>query len=157
MVNEQANNADKLAARCATCACVAACKWTFGKFYADKSRNGEGCNAPLTAEHAARVMEAVERAGRREKEKTQADIFAEKAENECRFAPREWIVTHRCREYSTTAKTAAAAVNCVRFRLYGSRPEASLPPFSARPKSVGNIPISRAAERLAKLAQVGRA
>ena len=144
---------NELKAKCATCACVAACTLTFGKFYADKSSGGAGCNAPLTAEHAARVMETVEKAGRKEAGRVQADIFAEKAENECRFAPREWIVTHRCREYSTTAKTAAAAVNCVRFRLYGARPEASLPPFSARPKMAGNISISSAARRLAALAQ----
>ncbi|MBQ1428102.1 MAG: hypothetical protein IIZ06_00395 [Kiritimatiellae bacterium] len=147
----ETNNADKLAARCATCACVAACKWTFRDYWRDKSHGGAGCNAPLTAEHAARVMETVEKAGRKEAARVQADIFAEKAENDCRFAPREWIVTHRCREYSTTAKTAAAAVNCVRFRLYGARPEASLPPFSARPKSVGNISTANAARRLARL------
>lgn len=142
---------NELKAKCAECACVAACRHTFGKFYADKSRNGAGCNAPLSAEHAARVMEAVEKAGRKGSGRVQADIFAEKAENECRFAPREWIVTHRCREYSTTAKTAAAAVNCVRFRLYGARPQASLPPFSARPKAVGNISTANAARRLARL------
>ena len=141
-------------AHCPNCPALAACKHTFGAYWAAKSRNGEGCDAPMSAEHARRVEEAVAAAKAREDaEKMQDDLFAAKAEAECRFSAREWIVTHMCREHETTAKTEAGAINNIRFKLYGTRPMRSLPPFSARPKRVGTISISSAARRLAALAQ----
>ena len=157
MVNEQANNADKLAARCATCQCVAACKWTFRDFWARKSGGGEGCNCPMTPTHARAVERAIENAERRKAEAearaVQDEIAAAKAERECAFAPRAWIVTHLRRSYETTAKTSAQAVNNVRFQIYGTRPLNTLAPFYAEPKRTGNISISSAARRLAALAQ----
>ena len=157
MVNEQANNADNLAARCATCQCVAACKWTFRDFWARKSGGGEGCNCPMTPTHARAVERVIENAERRRAEAearaVQDEIAAAKAERECAFAPRAWIVTHLRRSYETTAKTSAQAVNNVRFQLYGTRPAETLAPFYAEPKRTGNISISSAARRLAALAQ----
>jgi hypothetical protein len=157
MVNEQANNADTLAARCATCQCVAACKWTFRDFWARKSGGGEGCNCPMTPTHACAVERVIENAERRKAEAearaVQDEIAAAKAERECAFAPRAWIVTHLRRTYETTAKTSAQAVNNVRFQIYGTRPLNTLAPFHAEPKRTGNISISSAARRLAALAQ----
>lgn len=139
-------------AQCTICPALAACKHTFGVYWAAKSRNGEGCNAPMTAEHARRVEESVAAAKAREDaEKMQDDLFAAKAEAECRFSAREWIVTHMCREHETTAKTEAGAVNNVRFKLYGTRPMRSLPPFSAQPKRIGNISANNATARIARL------
>lgn len=137
---------------CTNCPALAACKHTFGAYWAAKSRNGEGCDAPMTAEHTRRVAESVAAAKAREDaEKMQDDLFAAKAEAECRFSAREWIVTHMCREHETTAKTEAGAINNIRFRLYGSRPMRTLPPFSARPKRIGSISANKAAARLARL------
>ena len=31
---------------CKTCEGREACEWAFGKYWKDRSRNGEGCNAP---------------------------------------------------------------------------------------------------------------
>lgn len=153
----ETTNADKLAARCATCQCVAACKWTFRDFWARKSGGGEGCNCPMTPTHARAVERVIENAERRKAEAearaVQDEIAAAKAERECTFAPRAWIVTHLRRSYETTAKTSAQAVNNVRFQLYGTRPLNTLAPFYAEPKRTGNISISSAARRLAALAQ----
>ena len=157
MVNEQANNADNLAARCAICQCVAACKWTFRDFWARKSGGGEGCNCPMTPTHARAVERVIENAERRRAEAearaVQDEIAAAKAERECAFAPRAWIVTHLRRSYETTAKTSAQAVNNIRFQIYGTRPLTTLAPFYAEPKRTGNTSISSAARRLAALAQ----
>jgi len=148
---------EQLKSRCATCACVAACKWTFRDFWRDKSHGGEGCNRPMTPTHARAVEKAIEEGKKHvEAEIVQDEIAAAKAERECAFAPRVWIVTHLRHTYETTAKTSAQAINNVRFQIYGTRPLTTLAPFHAEPKRVvvrGNIPISRAAERLAKLAQ----
>jgi len=149
---------ENLKSRCATCACVAACKWTFRDFWRDKSHGGEGCNCPMTPTHARAVEKAIEDGKKRvEAEIVQDEIAAAKAERECAFAPRAWIVTHLRHTYETTAKTSAQAVNNVRFQIYGTRPLTTLAPFHAEPKRGGNIPISSAARRLAALAQAGRA
>lgn len=133
---------------CATCRALRACKHTFGAFYDAKSGGGAGCNAPLSAEHAEAVEAAMERNAA---EMMQPDIFAQKAEDESRFAKREWIVTHMCREYPTTAKTEEGAINNVRWNIYGPRPMRTLPPFAARPKRIGNMSRAAACARLARL------
>ena len=152
---------EELKARCATCQCVAACKWTFRDFWRDKSHGGEGCECPMTPKHARAVEAAIADAKKlAEGELIQDELTAAKAEQDATFAPREWIVTHLRHTYETTAKTPEGAVNNIRFKLYGTRPMRTLAPFHAEPKRGvvrGNIPISRAAERLAKLAQAGRA
>lgn len=146
--------ADNMKAHCATCGCVAACKWTFRDFWRDKSHGGEGCECPMTPTHARAVEAAIDDAKKQaEAELVQDEIAAAKAERECAFAPRVWIVTHLRRSYETTAKTSAQAINNIRFVLYRNRPAASLPPFHAVPKRAGNISISSAARRLAALAQ----
>ena len=145
---------EELKARCATCQCVAACKWTFRDFWRDKSHGGEGCKCPMTPTHARAVEKAIEDDKKRaEAELIQDELLAAKAERECAFAPRAWIVTHLRRSYETTAKTSAQAVNNVRFQIYGTRPLNTLAPFYAEPKRTGNISISSAARRLAALAQ----
>ena len=40
---------DEFKAHCATCAAIEWCKYTFGKYWADKSKGGIGCTYPLTA------------------------------------------------------------------------------------------------------------
>lgn len=134
--------------KCNICAALAACKHTFGKYWADKSHGGKGCDAPLAPGHAEAVAAAIEKA---EAAKVQDDLFAAKAEAECKYAEREWIVVHMCREYPTTAKTAAGAINNIRFKLYGTRPMRSLPPFAAKPKRIGNLSAAAAVARLKRL------
>ena len=133
---------------CATCRALRACRHTFGAYYNAKSGGGEGCNAPLSAEHADAVEAALDAHAA---EAVQADIFAQKAEDESRFAKREWIVVHMCREYPTTAKTPEGAINNVRWQLYGPRPLRSLPPFAAKPVRIGNVTRADACARLARL------
>lgn len=58
-------------------------------------------------------------------------------------------VTHGGREYSVVATSEAQAVNSVRYRLYGTRPAASLPPFTARRKTSGQTLAKR--DALARL------
>ncbi|MBQ1344816.1 MAG: hypothetical protein IIY62_00495 [Kiritimatiellae bacterium] len=151
-------------AHCATCACVAACKHTFGAYWDAKSGGGEGCHYPLAPEHARAVEREMAKARAVEREMAKAravaaaqvvqdELMAAKAEGESALAPRVWAVTHLRREYETTARTAAQAINNIRFVLYRNRPAASLPPFHAEPKRTGNISISSAARRLAALAQ----
>jgi len=135
-------------AHCATCRALRACKHTFGAFYAAKSRNGAGCNAPLSDAHAAAVEAVLDAHAT---DIMQADIFAQKAEDESRFFKREWIVTHMRREYPTIAKTPEGAINNVRWNIYGNRPQNSLPPFDARPKTLGNMSRQDACARLARL------
>ena len=138
----------ELKARCATCRALRACRHTFGALYAAKSGGGEGCNAPLSAEHADAVEAALDAHAA---EAVQTDIFAQKAEDESRFAKREWIVVHMCREYPTTAKTPEGAINNVRWQLYGPRPLRSLPPFAAKPVRIGNVTRADVCARLARL------
>ena len=135
-------------AHCATCRALRACKHTFGAYYDAKSGGGAGCDAPLTDDHAAAVEAAMEAQAA---EMMQADIFAQKAEDESRFARREWIVTHMRREYPTLAKTPEGAINNVRWNIYGNRPLNSLPPFDAKPKTIGNMSRVAACERLTRL------
>jgi hypothetical protein len=111
---------------------------------------------PFNGDTEAAIADAKKLA---EAELVQDELTAAKAEQDATFAPREWIVTHLRHTYETTAKTPEGAVNNIRFKLYGTRPMRTLAPFHAEPKRVvgrGNIPISRAAERLAKLAAFGR-
>ncbi|MBQ1345235.1 MAG: hypothetical protein IIY62_02635 [Kiritimatiellae bacterium] len=141
-------------AHCATCACVAACKHTFGAYWDAKSGGGEGCHYPLAPEHARAVEREMAKARAvAAAQVVQDELMAAKAEGESALAPRVWAVTHLRREYETTARTAAQAINNIRFVLYRNRPAASLPPFHAEPKRTGNISISSAARRLAALAQ----
>ena len=44
----------------------------------------------------------------------------------------KYIVTHCGKDTAVVAKSEAAAINQLRFNLYGTRPLDSLPPFSAR-------------------------
>ena len=133
---------------CATCRALRVCKHTFGVYYTEKSHGGAGCNAPMSAERAEAVEAALDKA---DADMVQADIFAQKSEDDSRFAKREWIVTHMCREYPTTAKTPEGAVNNIRWKIYGNRPLHSLPPFAARPKRIGNVSRAAACARLARL------
>lgn len=133
---------------CATCRALRACKHTFGAYYAEKSHDGAGCDAPMSAEHAEAVEAALDKAAA---DMAQADLFAQKAEDESRFAKREWIVVHMCREYPTMAKTPEGAINNIRWQLYGPRPMRTLPPFDAKPKTIGNMSRVAACERLARL------
>ena len=145
---------EELKARCATCQCVAACKHTFGAYWEAKSGGGAGCHYPLAPEHARSVEREMEKARAvAAAQVVQDELLAAKAESESAFAPRVWVVTHLRREYESTARTAAQAINNIRFVLYRNRPAASLPPFHAVPKRAGNISISSAARRLAALAQ----
>lgn len=45
---------------------------------------------------------------------------------------RKFVVTHRGTDREIVAKSEAAAINQLRYNLYGTRPLDSLPPFSAR-------------------------
>lgn len=50
---------DGIREHCPTCAVVAQCKRTFGKYWIDKSSGGVGCKCPLTsAEHSSAVRAA---------------------------------------------------------------------------------------------------
>lgn len=133
---------------CATCRALRACKHTFGAYYDAKSGGGAGCDTPLTDDHAAAVEAAMEAQAA---EMAQVDLFAQKAEDESRFARREWIVTHMRREYPTVAKTPEGAINNIRWQLYGPRPMRTLPPFAAKPKTLGNVSRINACRRLARL------
>lgn len=137
---------------CDACPAQKACRYTFADYYLAKSHGGIGCSYPFSRSNATLIEEAAKKAKRIEKqEQRQAELFAKKAEHERQFAPREWVVVHERQEYATVAKSEDAAINCVRYRLYGLRPLASLPQFSAHPKQLGDISTKDAAARLARL------
>ena len=140
---------------CQQCPALRACRYSLGKFYPVKSSGGQGCHHPFTAEQYTAINAALD-AEPPEPVRAPApppDLFIEHADNETQFAPRPWIVQHLRIEYETTAKTEVAAINNIRFKLYGTRPRRSLPPFYARPKSIGNISRADALSRLSRLAQ----
>ena len=141
-------------ARCENCGGIAACRYTFGKYWYDKSHGGEGCCRPIGKLQAEAIMDAVERGKRADAAEVQETFDSAKAEAESAYAARAWNVEHLGKIHETTAKSAAAAVNNIRFILYGLRPTSSLPPFRAYPKPTGRNPISPsvAARRLALLA-----
>ncbi len=146
------SDATTIKAHCATCEAKRACMHTFGKFWHAKSGGGEGCELPMSEEHARAVEKVLDEQAAKAANAAQDDLFVAQAEKNSAFSPREWVVTHRCRDYETTAKTQAAAINNVRFKLYGTRPLASLPPFSVKPKPCGTINSIDAARRLARFA-----
>lgn len=145
-------SAIELKAHCATCAAKRACMHTFGAYWHAKSGGGNGCTLPMTAEHARAVERVLDAQAAKEAESAQADLFTARQEAESAFAPREWVVSHKCRDYETTAKTQAQAINNVRFKLYGTRPASCLAPFSAHPKPCGTMTNVEAARRLARFA-----
>jgi len=46
--------------RCEDCAALLACKYTFGRYWRDKSADGTGCNVPINTER--RYLDEVARA-----------------------------------------------------------------------------------------------
>ena len=137
---------------CDTCPALTACRYTYADYYHAKSHGGIGCSYPFSRNNAKLIEAAAKKAKRIEKqEQRQAELFEKKAEHERQFAPRDWVVVHERKEYETRAKSAAAAINFVRYTLYGLCPMSSLPPFSAHPKQLGDISIKDAAARLARL------
>ena len=56
--------------KCDQCRAFKACRHTFAGLWNEKSRNGEGCSAPLTDEHAAAVEKWLESNMPKEQPKT---------------------------------------------------------------------------------------
>lgn len=137
---------------CDACPVLNACRYTFGEYYDAKSHGGIGCAHPFSR-NAAKLIEAAAKKAKRiaKQEQRQAELFEKKAEHERLFASRDWVVVHERQEHETVAKSAAAAINFVRYKLYGLCPMSSLPPFTAHPKQLGDISIKDAAARLARL------
>lgn len=148
-----------LRAHCKDCRVLAACRYTFGKFWEGKSGGGEGCYHPLSEEHARRIREAIIEAERKSSAAANPDgvqpiLFRPSRIDEARrrSVPRKFTVSHKGKEYDTMAVTEEDAINNIRFKLYRLTPRNACAPFSARLKDIGAIPRTEIANRLAKFA-----